>query len=77
MRARCTARPFMFASFAVDRMLRASSVSVAAAAPGASLIRWIEPLIEPLTGVPVHPNAIGEEQDAFDFELAMLRHGVR
>ena len=24
-----------------------------------------------LTGVPVHPNAIGEEQDAFDVEFAM------
>jgi hypothetical protein len=39
--------------------------------------RWIEPLLGSLTGVPVHPNAIGEEQDAFDVELAMLRHGVR
>ena len=39
--------------------------------------RWIEPLIGSLTGVPIHPNAIGEEQDAFDVELAMLKHGVR
>jgi hypothetical protein len=39
--------------------------------------RWIEPLIAPLLGVPVHPNAIGEEQDAFDVELAMLKAGVR
>ncbi len=39
--------------------------------------RWIEPLLGSLTGVPVHPNAIGEEQDAFDVELAMLSHGVR
>jgi len=39
--------------------------------------RWIEPLIGSLTGVPVHPNAIGEEQDAFDVELAMLKAGVR
>jgi hypothetical protein len=39
--------------------------------------RWIEPLLFSLTGVPVHPNAIGEEQDAFDVELAMLSHGVR
>jgi hypothetical protein len=39
--------------------------------------RWIEPLIGSLTGVPVHPNATGEENDAFDVEEAMLRHGVR
>jgi hypothetical protein len=39
--------------------------------------RWIEPLEGSLTGIPVHPNAIGEEQDAFDVEQAMLDHGVR
>ena len=39
--------------------------------------RWIEPLLGSLTGVPVHPNAIGEEQDAFDVEFAMLKAGVR
>lgn len=39
--------------------------------------RWIEPLVEPLLGVPVHPNAMGEEQDAFDVELAMLKAGIR
>lgn len=39
--------------------------------------RWIEPLIGSLTGVPVHPNAIGEEQDAYDVELTMLSNGVR
>jgi lysophospholipase L1-like esterase len=39
--------------------------------------RWIEPLLGSLTGVPVHPNAIGEEQDAYDVELAMLKRGVR
>ncbi len=39
--------------------------------------RWIEPLIEPLTGIPVHPNATGQEQDAFDVERVMLDHGVR
>jgi hypothetical protein len=39
--------------------------------------RWIEPLLGSLTGVPVHPNAIGEENDAFDVERAMLTHGVR
>lgn len=43
-------------------------------APG---VRWIEPLEGSLTGVPVHPNATGEEQDAFDVELAMLKAGVR
>ncbi|HLH15267.1 MAG TPA: hypothetical protein VKV16_10795, partial [Solirubrobacteraceae bacterium] len=39
--------------------------------------RWIEPLIGSLTGVPMHPNATGEENDAFDLERAMLNHGVR
>jgi hypothetical protein len=39
--------------------------------------RWIEPLLGSLTGVPVHPNALGEENDAFDVELAMLKAGVR
>jgi GDSL-like Lipase/Acylhydrolase family len=43
-------------------------------APGT---RWIEPLAGSLTGVPVHPNATGEEQDAFDVEQAMLNNGVR
>ena len=38
--------------------------------------RWIEPLIGSLTGVPVL-NALGEQNDAFDVELAMLSHGVR
>jgi GDSL-like lipase/acylhydrolase family protein len=40
-------------------------------------VRWIEPLFGSLTGVPVHPNALGEENDAFDVERAMLNHGVR
>jgi hypothetical protein len=39
--------------------------------------RWIEPLIDPLTGVAAHPNALGQENDAFDVELAMLKAGVR
>jgi len=39
--------------------------------------RWIEPLFGSLTGVPVHPNATGEEQDAFDVERVMLNDGVR
>jgi hypothetical protein len=39
--------------------------------------RWIEPLIGSLTGVPVHPNATGEENDAYDVERAMLNHGIR
>jgi hypothetical protein len=39
--------------------------------------RFIEPLIKPLTGVAVHPNALGEENDAFDVEKVMLNHGVR
>jgi hypothetical protein len=39
--------------------------------------RWIEPLIGSLTGVPVHPNAAGEENDAFDVQRVMLNSGVR
>lgn len=40
-------------------------------------VRWIEPLIGSLTGVPVHPNATGEEHDALDLEKAMRRTGIR
>lgn len=40
-------------------------------------VRWIEPLIGSLTGVAVHPNATGEQQDAYDVELAMLKAGIR
>ncbi len=40
-------------------------------------VRWIEPLIGSLTGVPVHPNATGEEHDALDLEKAMHRAGIR
>jgi hypothetical protein len=40
-------------------------------------IRWIEPVFGSLTGVAVHPNALGQENDAFDVELAMLKAGVR
>jgi len=39
--------------------------------------RWIEPLFGSLTGVAVHPNALGEENDALDVERAMLNDGVR
>jgi hypothetical protein len=39
--------------------------------------RWIEPLVGSLTGVPVHPNALGEENDAFDVEKVLLQHKVR
>jgi GDSL-like Lipase/Acylhydrolase family len=39
--------------------------------------RWIEPLFGSLTGVPVHPNALGEEHDAFDVGLAMFFSGIR
>jgi hypothetical protein len=39
-------------------------------------MRWIEPLFGSLTGVPVHPNAIGEEQDALRVEKAMVQNGV-
>ena len=40
-------------------------------------VRWIEPLIGSLTGVPVHPNATGEEHDAFDVQKVMLKAGIR
>ena len=43
-------------------------------APGT---RWIEPIFGSLTGVAVHPNAEGEEADAFRVEQAMLNAGVR
>ena len=39
--------------------------------------RWIEPLFNSLTGVAVHPNAIGQEQDSYDVEYSMLKAGVR
>ncbi len=39
--------------------------------------RWIEPLVGSLTGVPVHPNATGEEEDAYRVELSMLKAGIR
>jgi GDSL-like Lipase/Acylhydrolase family len=38
--------------------------------------RWIEPLFGSLTGVPVHPNAKGEQADAVDVGISMLLHGV-
>jgi hypothetical protein len=40
-------------------------------------IRWVEPLFNPLTGIPLHPNATGEQQDAIDVELAMHKAGIR
>jgi hypothetical protein len=39
-------------------------------------VRWIEPLFGSLTGVPVHPNAMGEEQDALRVDKAMVQNGV-
>jgi GDSL-like Lipase/Acylhydrolase family len=39
-------------------------------------VRWIEPLFGSLTGVPVHPNALGEQHDALDVGLTMVFHGV-
>lgn len=39
-------------------------------------VRWIEPLFGSLTGVPVHPNALGQKADAFDVGLSMVLHGV-
>jgi hypothetical protein len=38
--------------------------------------RWIEPIIGSLTGVPLHPNATGQQVDAVDVGLSMLFHGV-
>jgi hypothetical protein len=40
-------------------------------------VRWIEPLFGSLTGVAVHPNALGEEHDAIDLEQSMIAHGVK
>ncbi|HEX3510091.1 MAG TPA: SGNH/GDSL hydrolase family protein [Solirubrobacteraceae bacterium] len=40
-------------------------------------VRWIEPLIGSLTGVPVHPNAVGEQHDALAVEKAMTHHSGR
>ncbi len=39
--------------------------------------RWIEPLLGSLTGVPVHPNLLGQEHDAKDVELTMGLTGVK
>jgi hypothetical protein len=38
--------------------------------------RWIEPLFGSLTGVAVHPNALGQKADALDVGVSMLLHGV-
>jgi hypothetical protein len=38
--------------------------------------RWIEPLINPLTGVPVHPNVLGQVADAVDLGLSMVFNGA-
>src|ERR1039458_706939 len=38
--------------------------------------RWIEPLFGSLTGVAVHPNALGQKHDAIDVGVTMLLHGV-
>jgi hypothetical protein len=40
-------------------------------------VRWIEPWFGSLTGVPVHPNAMGEEQDALQVEKVMAQNGVK
>lgn len=34
-------------------------------------VRWVEPLIDPADGVPLHPNALGQEADALALESAM------
>ena len=39
--------------------------------------RWIEPLVGSLTGVAVHPNAMGQRNDAYDLEESMLKARVR
>jgi len=38
--------------------------------------RWIEPLFGSLTGVQVHPNALGQKHDAIDVGVTMLLNGV-
>ena len=40
-------------------------------------VRWIEPLFGSLTEVPVHRNAMGEEQDALQVEKVMVQNGVK
>jgi hypothetical protein len=39
--------------------------------------RWIEPLFGSLTGIGLHPNAVGEAHVAYDLERAMINAGVR
>jgi hypothetical protein len=39
-------------------------------------VRWIEPFFGSLTHVAVHPNAMGEEQDALQVEKVMVQNGV-
>jgi lysophospholipase L1-like esterase len=39
--------------------------------------RWIEPLVNPLTGVPVHPNALGEQASAYAVQREMLNARIR
>lgn len=39
-------------------------------------VRWVEPLIDPADGVPLHPNALGQEADALALEGAMRAAGI-
>ncbi len=39
--------------------------------------RWIEPMIDSLTGVPLHPNVTGVEREALEVAAAMKHAGVR
>ena len=39
--------------------------------------RWIEPLNVPPNITPAHPNAMGEEADAYEVQAAMIDAGVR
>jgi hypothetical protein len=40
-------------------------------------VRWIEPLFGNVEPFVVHPNALGQEHDAYDVERAMLNAGVQ
>ena len=39
-------------------------------------VRWVEPLINPADGVPLHPNALGHEADALALASAMRAQGI-
>lgn len=52
---------------------QASEGHSACEAPGT---RWVEPLIDPADGVPLHPNALGHEATAIALESALRAAGI-